>query len=115
MLEDSEKFYEDTSIFIFRVGCSRATGLSYINKYLSQLLPDFKVVGAPNDSERLDTYSRISQLIAMYDSDLIRVEPQSSLEFIMNIYPLRIVLRIISMFSHIGITRRTEDDSSSYG
>ena len=90
MLDDPEKCYEDTSIFIFRVGCSRTTWLSYITEYLSRLLPDFKEVGAPFDPERPNTYSWISQLIATYNSHLVRVEPESSLEFITNIYPLRI-------------------------
>ena len=111
----SWKCYEDTSIFIFRVGCSRTTQLFHITKYLSRLLPDFKEVGAPFDPERPNTYSRISQLIAKYDSYLVRVEPESSLEFITNIYPLRIDLRIIPMCSHESITRRTEDGLSSYG
>ena len=47
-------------------------------------------------------------------SHLVRVEPESSLEFITNIYPLRIDLRIIPMCSHGSITRWTEDGSSSY-
>ena len=72
-------------------------------------------MGAPFDPEQPNTYSRISQLIATYDSYLVRVEPESSLEFITNIYPLCIVLRIIPMCSHISITRRTEDGLSSYG
>ena len=72
-------------------------------------------MGAPFDPERPNTYSRSSQLIATYDCSLVRVEPESSLEFITNIYPLRIDLRIIPMCSHEGITRRTEDGPSSYG
>ena len=66
-------------------------------KYLSRLLPDFKEVGALIDPKRPHTYSGISQLIAMYDSYLVRVEPESSLEYITEIYPLQIDLRIISM------------------
>ena len=72
-------------------------------------------MGAPFDPERPNTYSRISQLIATYNSCLVRVEPESSLEFITNIYPLRIDLRVIPMCSHGSITRRTEDGPSSYG
>ena len=72
-------------------------------------------MGALFDPERPNTYSRISQLIATYDSHLVRVEPESSLEFITNIYPLRIDLRVIPMCSHGSITRRTEDGPSSYG
>ena len=67
------------------------------------------------DPEGLNTYSHISQLIATYDTYLVRVEPKSSLEFITNIYPLRIDLRIIPMCLHGSITRRTEDGPSSYG
>ena len=72
-------------------------------------------MGAPFDPERPNTYSRISQLIATKDSHLVRVEPESSLEFITNIFPLRIAIRIIPMCSHGSITRRTEDGPSSYG
>ena len=72
-------------------------------------------MGAPFDPERPNTYSRISQLIATYDSYLVRVESESSIEFITNIYPLRIALRIIPMCSHGSITRRTEDGLSPYG
>ena len=111
----SWKMLQDTSIFIFRVGCSRPTWLSHNIKYLSLLLPDFKELGAPFDSERPNTYSRISQLIATYDSHLVGVEPESSLEIITNIYPLRIDLRIIPMCSYGIIIRRTEDGPSSYG
>ena len=71
-------------------------------------------MGAPFDPEQLNTYSRISQLIATYDSHLVRVEPKSSLEFVTNIYPLRIALRIIPMCSQGSITRRTEDGPSWY-
>ena len=115
MLDDLEKCYKDTSIFIFRVGCSRTTWPSHITKYLSRLLPDFKEVGAPFDPKQPSTYSRISQLIATYDSHLVRVEPESSLEFIKNIYLLRIALRIIPMCSHRSITCRTEYGPSSSG
>ena len=87
----------------------------HITKYFSRLLPDFKEVGAPIDPEQPNIYSRISQLIATYDSYLVRVEPESSLEFVTNIYPLRIALRIIPMCSYGSITRRTEDGPSSYG
>ena len=72
-------------------------------------------MGALVESERPNTYSRISQLIATYDSHLVGVETESSLEFITNIYPLRIALRIIPMCSHGSITRRREDGPSSYG
>ena len=51
-------------------------------------------MGAPFDPERPNTHSRISQLIATQDSYLIGVEPKSSLEFFMNIYPLRIDLQL---------------------
>ena len=44
-------------------------------------------VGALFDPEQPNTYSRISQLIATYDFYLIKVEPESSLEFLNNIYP----------------------------
>ena len=115
MLHHREKYYEDTSIFVFRVGCSQATLLSHVTKCLSRFLPDFKEEGAPIDPERPNTYSRISQLIATYDAYLVRVEPESSLEFITNIYPLRIDLRIIPMCSQGSITRRTEDGPSPYG
>ena len=71
-------------------------------------------MGALIDPEQPNTYSRISQLIATYDSYLVGVEPESSLEFITNIDPLRIDLRIIPMCSHESITRRTEDGPSSY-
>ena len=86
-----------------------------MTKYLALLLPDFKEVGAPFDPERPNTYSRISQLIATYDSHLVGVGPRSSLEIITNTYPLRIDLRIIPMCSHGSIIRRTEDGPSSYG
>ena len=66
-------------------------------------------MGALFDPEQPNTYSRISQLIATYDSYLVGVEPESSLEFITNIYPLRIDLRIIPMCPHESIIRRTED------
>ena len=112
MLDDLEKCYEDTSICIFRVGCSRATKLSPITKSLSRLLPDFKEVGTPIDPEQPNTDSRISQPMATYDSYLVGVEPESSLEFITNIYPLRIDLRVLPMCSHESITRRTEDGPS---
>ena len=72
-------------------------------------------MGAPFDPERPNTYSQISQLFATYDSSLVRVEPESSREFITNIYPLRIDLRIMPTCSHEGITRRTEDGPSFYG
>ena len=49
-------------------------------------------VGALFDPEQPNTYSKILQLIATYDSYLVRVEPESSLEFVTNIYPLRIDL-----------------------
>ena len=88
--------------------------ISYNEVSLSLLLPDFKEVGALIDPEQPNTYSRISQLIATYDSYLVGVEPESSLEFITNIYPLRIDLRIIPICSHESITRRTEDGPSSY-
>ena len=84
-------------------------------KDLSRLLPVFNEVGAPFDPERPNNYPHISQLIATYDSHLVTVEPGSSLEFITNIYPLRISLRIIPLCSHESITRRTEDGPSSYG
>ena len=61
-----------------------------ISKYFSRLLPNFKEVGPPFDHEPPNTYSRISQLIAMYDSCLIRVEPELSLDLITKIYLLRI-------------------------
>ena len=67
------------------------------------------------DPERQNTYSRISQLIATYDSYLIKEEPKSSQELITNIYPWRIDLRIIPMCSHGSITRWTEEGPSSYG
>ena len=89
--------YENTSIFIFRVRCLQATKSSHITKYLSRLLPNFNKVEAPFDTEQQNTYSQISQLIATYDSYLVRVEPESSLEFVMNVYPLWIDLRIIPM------------------
>ena len=72
-------------------------------------------MGALIDPEQPNTYSRISPLIATYDSYLVRVEPKSSLDFITNIYPLRIDLWIIPMCSHGSITCRTEDGPSSYG
>ena len=72
-------------------------------------------MGAQFDPERPNTYSRISQLIATYDSYLVRVESEWSLEFITNIYPLRIALRIIPMCSHGSIIRWTEDGPSWYG
>ena len=72
-------------------------------------------MGAPLDPEQPNTYSRISQLIATYDSYLVGVEPESSLEFITNIYPLRIDFTNNPMCSHESITRRTEDGPSSYG
>ena len=43
------------------------------------------------------------------------MEPESSLEFITNIYQWRIDLGIIPMCLHGSITRRTEDGQSSYG
>ena len=91
MLDDL-KYATKTPRYLY--SASGARGLPnffHITKYLSLLLPDFQEVGAPFDPERPSTYSRISQLIATYDSHLVRVEPESSLEFITNIYPLRIV------------------------
>ena len=86
-----------------------------MTKYLCRLLPDFTELEAPFDPEQPNTYSRISQLVATYDSHLVRVEPESSLEFITNMFPLRIALRIIPMCSQGSITHRTEDGPSSYG
>ena len=53
-------------------------------------------------------------LLPRNNSHLVRVEPESSLEFITNIYPLRIALRIIPMCSHGSIIRRTEDGPSAH-
>ena len=111
---DLEKCYEDTLIYIFRVGCSWAISLFHITKYLSPLLHDFTEVGDPFDPERPNTYSRISPLIATYDSYLVRVEPESSLEFITKSYPFPLVSRIIPICWHERITRRTEGDPASY-
>ena len=72
-------------------------------------------MGAPIDPEQPNTYLRISERIATYDSYLVRVEPELSIDFITNIYPLRIDSRIIPICSHGSITRRTEDGPSSYG
>ena len=72
-------------------------------------------MGALIASEQPNTYSRISQLIATYDSYLVGVGPESSLEFIKNIYPLQVDLRIFPMCSHGSITRQTEDGLSLYG
>ena len=83
MHDNLEKCYEDTSIFIFRVSCLQATWLSHIIKYLSHLLLTFNEVRALFDPKQPNTYSRIPQLTAMYDSYLFRVEPKSSLEFIL--------------------------------
>ena len=105
-----------TSRYLYSAsGASGLHNYSMYLKYLSRLLADFKEVGAPIDPERPNTYSRVSQLIATYDSYLIGVEPELSLEFITNIYPFRVDLRIIPMCSHGSITRQTEDCPSSYG
>ena len=66
------------------------------------------------DPERPNTYSRISQLIATSDSYLVRVEPEWSPEFVTNICPLRIDLRITPLCSHGSITRQREAAPSSY-
>ena len=115
MLDDPEKCYEDLSIFLFHFRSSRATWLSHITKYLSHLLSNCKKVEALFDPERPNTYLRISQLIATYNSYLVRVELESSLEFVTNIYWLRIDLQIIPVSLHEDVIHQTEDVPSSYG
>ena len=115
MLEDLGKCYEDPSIFVFHIGCLQATGVSHISTYLTRLLRNFKEVGVLFDPEPPNSYSRISQLVATYDSYPARVEPESTLELVLSIYPFPIDLRITTMCSHESIIRRREDGLSSHG
>ena len=80
-------------------GCSRATYLFHISKYLSHLKPDFFEEGIPVDPERpFDHYSRLATYCHVCLSFQRGVKP-----FILDgytyIYPLRIGLRTVSTSS----------------
>ena len=96
-----DKSYDDTSIFIFRVWVFGGYKLFDITKYLSHLEPDCYEVHVPLDPEQPSAhYRRLATYFHVCLSLRRGVKPLFS-DGYMNIYPMPIRLRRISMSSQV--------------